>query len=89
MKITRYVLGAELKPSEQKRALAVFIHRYTGNHKPLWASEPWKDGLPYPLQFKDDADWLTNTSFAVTAKGDLHGSIDYCSSNPTWPNGKP
>jgi hypothetical protein len=82
----KYVKGTELSPDQQKEVKAKFVHRYTGNNKPEWTKQTWKDGKPYPLHFKDDADWLANTSFAVTKTGKLHGGTKYCNSSPSYPN---
>lgn len=77
--------GGELSRKVQKEALASFVQRFTGDHKPEWAYSHWKDSLKYPLQFVDDRDWLENTLFAVTERGALDQRIDYCHSSPTWP----
>lgn len=82
----KYVKGTDLTPEQQKEVKAKFVHRYTGNNKPEWTKQTWKDGKPYPLHFKDDADWLANTTFAVTKTGKLHGGTKYCNSSPTYPN---
>ena len=73
-------------PHLQRQVLNKFVYRYTGEHKPAWANKEWKDGKPYPLQFKDDADWLAHTYFEVTVKGELSKLNAYCESSPTWPN---
>lgn len=78
--------GAELSARDKSHVLAVFVHRYTGNHFPRWAAVPRADGTAYPLQFANDAEWLANTRFAVTAHGDLDRKVRECYSNPTWPN---
>jgi hypothetical protein len=72
----------------QKDALNRFIHRFTGDHKPLWANKPMNNGKAYPLQFKDDTEWLNNTMFTVRNDGKLANNVHYCQSNPTFPNGK-
>ena len=73
-------------PHLQRQVLNQFVHRFTGEHKPVWASEEWKEGKSYPLQFKDDSDWLSNTYFEVTKAGNLDKRTAYCESHPTWPN---
>lgn len=78
--------GNELSPGQQRLALSMFVHRFTGDHKPAWAFEEWKTGRPYPLQFKDDADWLANTVFNVKDSGDISARHNHCQSSPTWPN---
>lgn len=78
-------LGIELSEQEQKHVLAAYVHRYTGDHKPRWVN----GGRFYPLQFRDDHDWLCNTTFKVTKSGRLDMRARFCESSPTWPNGKP
>lgn len=81
-----WVLGSQLSSKLQREVLSMFVHRFTGNHRPAWSREEWKDGMPYPLQFRDDQDWLNHTHFAITSKGTLDRREQYCMSNPTWPN---
>jgi hypothetical protein len=81
-----WVKGNELKTNLQRQVLSTFHHRFTGNHRPSWANDIWKDGMTYPIQFIDDADWLAHTLFAITETGTLARTIDYCISSPTWPN---
>lgn len=82
----RYVLGTELTAEDRQRVLSAFVHRYTREHKPQWANQPWKDGKPYPVQFASDADWLAHTRFAVRPNGRIDRRIHSCESNPTWPD---
>lgn len=82
------IRGSHLGPRLQKQVLAQFVHRFTGDHKPSWANEPRPDGSAYPVQFRDDQDWLANTFFEITAKGELSRRTRHCESHPTWPNGK-
>ena len=74
--------GTQLCASDQQHVLAAFVHRFTAEHKPAWASEPWKDGQPYPVQFAGDADWLANTRFAVRKNGRLDDRVHHCESSP-------
>lgn len=75
--------GKELTPAQQDEAKRLYVHRYTGQHRPQWSFKLRPDGTVYPVQFKDDADWLANTVFHVSPRGKFAGS---CSSWPTWPN---
>ena len=77
--------GNLLRAEVQQELLRAFDCRYTGQHKPAWAIEPMPNGKPYPVQFLDDADWLRNTLFHVTKKGELHRCFSWRQSNPTWP----
>ena len=83
---TQTAIGDKLSPEDQRHVLAAYVHRFTGQHHPNWAKGEWKDGKPYPLQFKDDAEWLANTQFAIKADGSLDGRVKECQSKPTWPN---
>ena len=78
--------GNDLNYSTRAEVLRAFVHRFTGDHKPDWARKPRPDGTAYPLQFKDDADWLANTFFAINRDGSLSAKQHFCSSSPTWPN---
>lgn len=80
-------LGSLLTREEQQYCLRACVHRFTGQHKPVWVHEARPAGGAYPVQFKDDADWLANTEFAVTKTGKLRRAkgVD-CYSRPTWPN---
>jgi len=80
--------GTELVLEDQKKALGLFVHRFTATHKPQWANTPKPDGTPYKPQFRSDEDWLANTRFVVLANGRLSKEADYCESTPTWPNGQ-
>lgn len=80
-----FVLGTKLSPSEQRTVLAMFVHRFTGEHRPSWSNGIWKDGKTYPLQFSNDQDWLAHTRFAVNVAGQLDKHTNFCESSPTWP----
>lgn len=84
----RAMLGCDLAPSVQREALAIFCHRFTGEHRPAsdYLRNPYYGDKPH---FADDADWLANTQFAVTAAGRLDRRYKHCYSRPTWPKGKP
>jgi len=79
------LLGTQLRPEARQEALSAFVHRFTGQHIPSWATERWKGSQTYPVQFKDDEDWLAHTRFSVTASGRLDRRADHCESSPTWP----
>lgn len=83
---TEYVAGTELSKEDRDRVLQRFVHRFTGDHKPNWANKPRPDGTAYPVQFKDDQDWLSNTEFAVNKNGRLNDRVSDCQSHPTWPD---
>lgn len=78
--------GTDLSPEDQRYVLASYVHRLTGDHRPIWAVQSSWHGKPYPLQFANDREWLEHTTFAVTMKGRLDRSVGRCFSCPTWPN---
>jgi hypothetical protein len=77
--------GSLLSREEQAYVLSAFVHRFTGNHRPVWSHNTQPNGKPYPLQFKDDADWLANTYFRITRDLKLDRKAYTCCSFPTWP----
>jgi hypothetical protein len=78
--------GNQLHPADQRFVLAAYVHRFTGDHIPAWATKPRPDGSSYPLQFANDAEWLANSRFAVRRCGRLDQRVKQCFSAPTWPN---
>jgi hypothetical protein len=86
--MVEYVNGARLSPALQAEAKRRYPHRYTLEHAPAWARSLRPCGRPYPVQFRDDSDWLANTEFPVTKAGALAKRPAHCRSAPTWPNGK-
>lgn len=85
-KILEGKLGTELSQEDQRYVLSAYVYRYTRDHKPAWANAEWKDGKPYPVQFRSDAEWLANSRFAVLKDGRLDRSVRECHSHPTWPD---
>lgn len=81
----KQILGSQLSESAKREALSRFVHRFTGEHRPQWATKPRPDGSPYPVQFRDDADWLANTRFTIRKDGELARNVRCCYSTPTWP----
>jgi hypothetical protein len=79
-------LGTELSREDQAYVLRAYVHRFTGDHKPGWARKARPDGSAYPVQFKDDQDWLAHTEFYVKKNGSIDHRHDNCFSSPTWPN---
>lgn len=70
-----------------EHACAVYVHRYTMEHKPDWARKPRPDGKQYQPQYRTDREWYDNTSFP----GEIGhiGRITECySRNATWPLGQ-
>lgn len=59
------VRGTDLPKHLQEEAKASFIYRFTGEHRPLWAS---RDQSP---MYRDDNHWLAHTQFHITVKGKI------------------
>jgi len=85
--VTDMVRGSTLSEADQTVVLNRFGNRYTGDHTPDWVKEAEALGLVYPVQFKDDAEFLNRTSFKTTKDGG-HSKSKACESKRTWPNGK-
>ncbi len=83
-----HVTGDQLRPAQQRLALAMYCHRFTMEHIPSWVRAKRTRGDYYAPQFRDDAEWLAHTTFAVTQSGRLSLAHRYCSSSPTWPPAK-
>jgi hypothetical protein len=85
MSTLRFIKGTELHKDDQKKVLAAFVHRYTGEHVPAWALKPMPNGGTYTPQFATDAEWLAHSTFGVKNNGRLHAAVKHCNSNPTNP----
>lgn len=87
------VRGDLLPERLQQDALRAYLHRYTREHRPLWATKPRPCGNPYPVQFASDSEWLARTLFPVTIRkggklGDhTRAGHGQCWGYPTWPDG--
>lgn len=82
MSTPRIVLGSQLPEKSQKLARALFVNRFTRDHRPAWAAYSPR----CVVQFASDADWLANTFFGVDSAGNLDRTKRYCESHPTWPD---
>lgn len=78
-------VGSELTKEDQQYVLAAFVHRFTGEHQPSWTAELMPNGRKYPVQFKDDREWLANSWFRVYNNGRVNRNTCSCWSSPTWP----
>jgi hypothetical protein len=82
---SKQVLGSQLSTEMQRHALARYVHRFTGDHVPNWVTTEFHRGTRYPVQFRDDKEWLSNTLFYVTKSGALDVRYSHCESSPTFP----
>lgn len=69
------ILGSMLPRRLQEEVKRIFVYRYTGNHIPRWADKS------IPPLFKSDKEWLENTWFEVTKKGELSRRTTHCTSH--------
>jgi hypothetical protein len=81
-----HVVGTSLAADQQKQALNSYVHRFTKDHKPIWATKPMPDGRAYPVQFASDKDWLANTTFPTRNGKLVSGKNSDCHSTQTWPD---
>ena len=68
-----------------EKARQMYVHRYTVEHIPAWASSPAPNGKFYAPQYRSDAEWYENTLFPP------HNPLSRtdCQSNgQTWPMGQ-
>jgi hypothetical protein len=73
----KQILGSQLEQSEQSKALACFVHRFTAEHVPQWVQHSNKKPICY---FASDADWLNHTLFWIRNDGKLSEKHRYCES---------
>jgi hypothetical protein len=64
-----------------------YVHRYTMEHVPEWATRPAADGRYYAPQYRTDREWYENTIFP--GEGYLHYHAKHCESrNQSFPMGQ-
>lgn len=69
-----------------EHACAKYVHRYTMEHVPAWASKPLPNGKYAPPQYRTDGEWFANTVFP--GEPDHEGPRSFCNSrNASWPLG--
>lgn len=81
----------ELLPNGRVISLAdakrQFVHRFTVEHVPPWARQPFDDGTYPAPQYASDQEWYDNTPFP--GEGFITKWSRYCQSdNQTWPLGQ-
>lgn len=70
------------------QACATYVHRYTLEHVPFWASLPCAgNGLYYAPQYRTDREWYDRTVFP--GERDIPAKEKWCrSTHQTWPLGQ-
>lgn len=71
-------LGSSLSRDVQEECKRLFVHRYTGEHKPQWANKTMPNGEAYKPSYDTDVDWLAHTIFRVTKAGNLDKRYKLC-----------
>ena len=70
-----------------KDAKRKYVHRFTLEHVPAWATPPRTNGTFYAPHFSSDSEWYDASVFPGEAG--LHGNSEYCeTNNQTWPLGQ-
>lgn len=81
-----------MKRMSFENACRKYVHRFTMDHMPDWAKQPFLDGYFYAPQYKSDKEWYENTTFPGDTNYPYPSGWDsgrYCNSiNQTWPLGK-
>lgn len=72
-------IGSCLTSGVQLDILRCYIHRYTGEHKPLWSLNPGSRNAR-PTASTDLA-WLARNAFAVRKDGQLDNRVKHCRSH--------
>lgn len=78
-----------------EQAKAQYVHRFTMEHIPQWASIPTAEGRYYAPQYRSDQEWYDNTFFPGESGMTKHGFItppvddkrSCWSHSQTWPVG--
>ena len=97
MATTRTIRNNAQGPDSQRvtsfaEAKSMYVHRFTKEHVPAWASKTPADSggtstQHYAPQYTTDREWYDNTKFP--GEGHIHHRADHCeSSNPSWPLGQ-
>lgn len=69
-------------------ACAKYVHRFTMEHVPQWASEQREDGTYYAPHYRSDREWYDNTLFPPHEFTMSKKDTSCHSTNQTWPLGK-
>jgi hypothetical protein len=70
-----------------KTACSQYVHRFTMEHVPDWATHPCGNGRYYAPQYTSDREWYANTKFP--GEPEHFGDTDSCySTGLTWPLGQ-
>lgn len=65
------IKGSNLTHKQRNHVKRAFVHRFTGEHKPDWASKPMPNGNQYQPTHKTDNDWIEDYAFYVQNNGEL------------------
>lgn len=68
-----------------EKACAQYVHRFTMEHVPQWATKQREDGTYYAPQFRSDREWYENTLFPPN---EMCYGTDCYTTGQTWPLGQ-
>lgn len=73
-----------------EKACAMYVHRFTMEHIPTWATRATSGGWYYAPQFSNDREWYDATMFPGEPGFPLPRTREvYCyTANQTWPLGQ-
>lgn len=70
-----------------EQAKAQYVHRFTMDHKPVWAKLPSDHGKFFAPQYASDREWYDGCVFP--GEPGLHGNSKHCESAAgSWPLGE-
>jgi hypothetical protein len=78
--------GQDIRPSFQDACLT-YVHRFTMEHVPEWATRPRPSGGYYAPQYRSDREWYDRTIFPGES-GHFTGPDACYSRDETWPLGR-
>lgn len=70
-----------------EQACARYVHRFTCEHVPQWATRPLGHGRFYAPHFRTDREWYDATLFPGEPEH-MNGRKHCQTSNQTWPLGR-
>ena len=74
-----WIKGKHLTKGQREIVKLNYIYRFTGEHRPTWASEKMPNGQSYNPEFKTDNEWIDSKAFNFIADGSrLNRSIKHC-----------
>ena len=76
-----WISGITLCDEDQQKVQRMYVHRFTGTHRPAWAGPSSRGRQQYKPRYLDDDEWLLYTDFAIRKDRRLDMRIKHCFSN--------